>query len=164
MLKWERLKHVHTHTVTHMLRLAERLLEAAVVGLSCNVLAMSTRQRESNVIVSPGRQTAMPLIRRVNAAVETQVWLPYDLLFGSVTWRGSGSLFTLGWLTTASFCLVFSFFFLWLFSSFNWCFYHEGCTNPHFHKVIHITRLVFGLFVYFLRCWHQLTSNILCNR
>lgn len=93
-----------------MLRLAEQLSEAAVDGLSCNILEISTCQRESKVIVSPRKQTAMPLIRRVNAAVEMQVQLPYNLLFGSVAWRGSGSIFTLGWLTTA-FWFCFFFFF-----------------------------------------------------
>lgn len=92
-----------------MLRLAEQLLEAAVDGLSCNILEeISICQRESKVVVSPRKQTAMPLIRRVNAAFEMQVLLPYNLLIGSVAWRGSGSIFTLGWLTTAFF---FSFFF-----------------------------------------------------
>lgn len=68
-----------------MLRLAEQLLEAAVDGLSCNILEeISICQRESKVVVSPRKQTAMPLIRRVNAAFEMQVLLPYNLLIGSV--------------------------------------------------------------------------------
>lgn len=102
------------------------------------VLEISTCQRESKVIASARKQTAVPLVTSVNAAVETQARRPCDSLLGSVAWRGSGSIFTLGWLTTA-----FSFFlsFLWLFSSFNWCFYHDDCKNPAlpsghpYHKV-----------------------------
>lgn len=102
MFKWESLKNVQRKkSVTHMLRLAEQLLKAAVDGL--NILEISCCRKESKVMVSPGKQTAMLLTRCVNAAVVTRVLLPSDLLFSSVAWRGSGSIFTLGRLTTAFF-------------------------------------------------------------
>lgn len=44
-----------------MLRLAEQLLKATVDGLSCNILEIGSCQRESKVIVSPGKQSAVLL-------------------------------------------------------------------------------------------------------